>query len=299
MMRKTEGGSMTHRLRFLLSVLILGVLGSFVRGRAGDEGQVAGSRRDETPPYPAGPLGEVVRLGEAIVRDTPNHPMSKAYSGNALSCTSCHLDAGRHPDAASFVGVAAAYPAYSPREGRVITLEDRIGNCFMRSCNGTRPPLGSEVSVAVAAYITWLSQGRAMAMNPERPLGPNHVPRLKVDPAKADPELGRELYADYCASCHGDDGQGWKKNPPVWGPKSYNAGAGLATLEGLASWLKVSMPLDDPFLSDDEARDLAAFLVAQPRPRFDLKEHLPPPDRRGEYNSEVLDEVREGPVERR
>jgi thiosulfate dehydrogenase len=156
-----------------------------------------------------------VRLGEAIVRDTPNHPSSKPYSRNALSCTSCHLDAGRDPKAASFLGVAAAYPAYSPREGRVITLEDRIGNFFMRSCNGTRPPLGSEASVAVAAYITWLSQGHAMAMNPEKPLGPRHVPALKVEAAKADPDRGRELYAEHCATCHGGRGQGYKKHPPV------------------------------------------------------------------------------------
>jgi thiosulfate dehydrogenase len=168
----------------------------------------------------------------------------------------------------------------------------------MRSCNGIRPPLGSEVSVAVTAYITWLSQGRSMAMNPNKPLGPYHVPKLNIDPAKADSARGRELYADFCASCHGENGQGFKKNPPVWGPKSYNAGAGLATLEGLASWLKVSMPLDDPSLSVDEARDLAAFLVNQPRPRFDLKEHLPPPDRRGEYNSEVHEEIREIPSRR-
>lgn len=284
----------------ILALAVMGVLGAFLRESAGEvaKDQVAASPDAKSPTYPAGPLGAVVRQGEAIVRDTPNHPLSKPYSGNALSCTSCHLDGGRDLNAASFVGVATAYPAYSPREGRVITLEDRVLNCFMRSCNGTRPPLGSEVSVAVTAYITWLSQGQAMAMNPAKPLGPRHVPALKVDAAKADPAQGRELYAEHCATCHGGKGQGYKKNPPVWGPKSYNAGAGLATLNGLASWLKVSMPLDDPFLSDDEARDLAAFLVAQPRPRFDLKEHLPSPDRQGEYNSKVLEEVRESPVPR-
>ncbi|WP_390172832.1 c-type cytochrome [Novipirellula maiorica] len=43
-----------------------------------------------------------------------------------MNCTSCHLDAGTHHEAASFIGVAAAYPAWSPREGKVITLEQRI-----------------------------------------------------------------------------------------------------------------------------------------------------------------------------
>lgn len=273
-------------------------VGSCLSGRAEEGGAASPPPAPPREPYPPGPLGEAIRLGEAIVRDTPNHPLSKPYSGNALSCGSCHLDGGRDPKAASLVGVATAYPAYSPREKRVITLEDRILNCFMRSCNGTRPPLGSEVSVAVSAYITWLSQGGAIRMNPEKPLGPNHVPPLKLDPEKADAGRGRELYAELCADCHGANGQGRKENPPVWGPGSYNAGAGLATLGGLASWLKASMPLDDPSLSDEEARDLAAFLVARPRPRFDLKEHLPPAGRRGEYNSAVTEEVRESPAGR-
>src|SRR5690606_37203590 len=106
---------------------------------------------------------------------------------------------GTDPAAASFLGVATAYPAWSPRERRVITLEDRVLNCFMRSLNGVRPPKGSEVSVAVTTYITWLSRGEPMKMNPEAPLGPRHVRPLEIDIAKADAERGKMLYADHCA----------------------------------------------------------------------------------------------------
>lgn len=64
---------------------------------------------------------------------------------------------GTDPHAATFIGIATAYPAWSPREKCVITLEDRILNGFMQSCNGMRLPLGSEVSDSIAAYIAWLS----------------------------------------------------------------------------------------------------------------------------------------------
>ena len=127
------------------------------------------SPRGDLPP---GELGRVVALGKEIVENTGKHPLSKQYVGNALTCSSCHLDAGTDPQAASFLGIATAYPAWSPREKRVITLEDRVLNCFMRSMHGVRPPNGSEVSVAVTAYITWLSQGEQLAMNPKAPLGP-------------------------------------------------------------------------------------------------------------------------------
>lgn len=234
---------------------------------------------------PPGKLGEVVRLGEKIVRETATHPLSRPYVGNALNCQSCHLDGGQDPEAGTFLGTATAYPAYSPREGRVITLEDRILNCFMRSCNGVRPPLGGEVSVAVAAYITWLSGDRPIAMNPARPAGPGAIRPLGVDPASADPGRGRALYAEKCADCHARDGRGRKATPPVWGDRSYNRGAGLAKTPQLAAWLKVAMPLDDPDLTEQEALDVAAFVNGHDRPEFRLEDHLPPASKLGEYNA--------------
>jgi thiosulfate dehydrogenase len=230
-------------------------------------------------------LAEVVKLGEAIVENTTTHPMSKGYVGNALNCTSCHLDNGRHEKAGTFLGTATAYPAWSPRENRVITLEDRVLNCFMRSCNGTRPPLGSEVSVAVTAYITSLSQGKSLRMNSKRPVGPGAIKLLDVKPDQADVNRGESLYTSRCAECHQKDGQGDKDNPPVWGERSYNDGAGLSSVENLAAWLKVAMPLDDTDLTDQQALDIAAYVNSHKRSHFELSQHLPVKDRLGEYNA--------------
>ena len=230
-------------------------------------------------------LAAVIRLGEAIVQDTTSHPLSKNYVGNALNCTSCHLDNGRHPKAGTFLGTATAYPAWSPRENRVITLEDRVLNCFMRSCNGTRPPLGSEVSVAVTTYITSLSQGLPMQMNPLRPVGPGALQQLSTKLDRADIVRGASLYASRCAECHQEDGQGDSSNPPVWGERSYNDGAGLSSVENLAAWLKVAMPLDNSDLSELEALDIAAYVNSKERPHFDLRKHLPAKEKLGEYNA--------------
>lgn len=245
------------------------------------------ARGEDPLPYPDGKLGEVVRLGEEIVMRTDVHPLSKPYVGNALRCTSCHLEGGKHPQAGSFLQTAAAYPAWSPRENRVITLEDRVLNCFMRSQNGVRPPNGSQVAVAVTTYITWLSTGAKIEMNGEKPLGPNHVPQLDLSKNKpADIERGKIVYQRRCGDCHGEDGAGDLENPPVWGDRSYNQGAGLSRVDKLASWLKVSMPIDDADLTEQEAIDVAAFLNSHDRPTFELEKHLPPPERRGEYNAE-------------
>jgi thiosulfate dehydrogenase len=221
------------------------------------------------------------------VEQTATHELTKEFVGNDLNCTSCHLKNGEHPTAATFLRTATAYPAWSPREQRVITLEDRVLNCFMRSCNGIRPPLGSKPSVAITAYITWLSTGERIAMNAASAHGPLAIPRLKIDPSKSDRTRGKQLYAEKCADCHGVDGAGQDDNPPVWGPRSYNSGAGLANDHNLANWLKVAMPLDDATLSDSEALDLAAYVNSHSRPAFVLRDHLPEKSELGEYNSEV------------
>ncbi|MHB8166527.1 MAG: c-type cytochrome [Sulfuricella sp.] len=219
---------------------------------------------------PPGELGKIVALGRDIVNNTSTHPMSRKYVGNSLNCTSCHLDGGTNPKALSFLGVAT----YTSREKQTITLEDRSLNCFMRSMNGIRPPNGSEVSVAIAAYITWLSEGYPIKMSLKGPSGPNSQPALKINPATADAARGKALYASTCAMCHGSDGAGVGKFPPVWGPKSYNSGAGLANNLKLATFIKNAMPLGNPNLSDKDALDIAAYINAQPRPKFVFAEHL-------------------------
>lgn len=241
---------------------------------------------------PDGPLGETIRLGESIIEKTTSHPLSKPYVANALNCRSCHLDNGKHTSAGTFLGTASAYPAWSPREQRVITLEDRVLNCFMRSCNGTRPPLGSKISVAVTTYITWLSRDLPMSMNAVRSVGPGAIQPLKIKANQAETKRGASLYAKRCADCHGADGLGVDDNPPVWGDRSYNDGAGLANVENLAAWLKVAMPLDDANLSEQDAVDIAAYVNSHKRPIFDLDKHLPPASQLGEYNSQPQTENR-------
>jgi thiosulfate dehydrogenase len=76
--------------------------------------------------------------------------------GNALNCASCHLNAGTVADGSPYIGVSAFFPSYAPRAGRVITLEDRINGCFLRSMNGKPLPLDSDEMKAMVAYFDWM-----------------------------------------------------------------------------------------------------------------------------------------------
>ncbi len=215
---------------------------------------------------PGDQRGEQIRLGYRVVVKTQEY--AKAYVGNALNCTNCHLDAGLNPNAASFVGLAVVYPEYRARSGRVVTLAERINECFERSLNGKALPAESSRLQAVVAYIEWLSQGVPRgATIPWR-----GVPRLAVG-RTADRERGRQVFAARCALCHGSDGQGTMLAPPLWGPRSYNIGAGMARVGVAAGFIKANMPRGWGWsLSDEEAYDVAAFINSQPRPDMPGKE---------------------------
>lgn len=219
-----------------------------------------------TPPspetIPGSQLGEQIRLGYEIVVNTQEY--ARPYVGNRLNCTNCHLDGGLNPNAASFVGLAAVYPEYRSRNARVNTLADRINECFERSLNGRALTPDSSKLRAVVAYISWLSRGvPSGATLPWRGLQRIDSRRL-LDPAN-----GKQVFAGKCAFCHGFDGQGTMAAPPVWGPQSYNIGAGMARVSVAAAFIKANMPRSWGWsLSDDDAYDVAAYINAQPRPDF-------------------------------
>jgi len=262
--------------------------------------------------YPAGTVGEMVKLGEDILLHTDTHPLTKDLVGNKLNCASCHLKGadgkpGTADGIGTFIGTATAFPAFSKREKTVQTLQDRINNCFMRSMNGKRPIIDSPASVAMATYVTWLSEGMPMKMDTKRPCSPNNSARWAKNAKKfagiqkkathANYENGKKLFAAKCAACHGDHGQGMAAFPPLWGKSadgkwlSYNTGAGMSKLNKSAAWVQSNMPLGQGnSLSDQESADIMLFVDAQERADFDLKKGLLPAEKMGYYNSKVHDE---------
>lgn len=226
---------------------------------------------------PSGPVGDAIRRGRLLLTDTATQ--LPEYAGNDLRCSSCHLEAGRRPYAAPWVGIWGVFPEYRSRNARINALEDRINDCFERSLNGKRLPLDSDDLRAMMSYMHWLSQGV--------PTGVSVTGRgfRRIDaPAPPDRGRGRVVYDTRCAACHGPEGQGMAGAsgeilyPALWGPRSFNVGAGMARLSTAAAFVKANMPFHEPgTLTDQEAFDVAAFFTAQPRPDFSSK-HLDWPE---------------------
>lgn len=219
-----------------------------------------------TPPspdsIPGDQRGELIRLGYEVIVRTQEH--AKPYVGNALNCTNCHLDAGLDPNAMSYVGLSRVYPEYRARAGRMVTLADRVNECFERSLNGKPLPEDSHKMKAVLAYIDWLSS----EVPKDSRISWRGLSRI-ASSRTPDPVNGKKLFAARCVFCHGAEGQGTMVAPPLWGPGSFNIAAGMARVSVAASFIKANMPRTRGWaLSDDEAYDVAAFITKQPRPDF-------------------------------
>jgi len=215
------------------------------------------------PPLAAAPqdkYGDLVRLGHAIVTDTPNR--AARYSGNRLSCSNCHLDAGRKANAAPLWAAFVAFPAWRTKTDRVDTFDERVQQCFRYSLDGIPPAYGSIELTAIAAYAHFLARG--LSVGPEsRGRGFPLLGKTGLDPNR---DRGRVVYRQHCQSCHGEDGGGLPGTPPLWGFGSYNKGAGMANVTTAAAFIKANMPLGSPLLTDQQALDVAAYMNAQLRP---------------------------------
>lgn len=233
------------------------------------------------PSLDESPRGKAIRLGYRIFTNTPQE--APGYTHANVSCSNCHLNAGQRERALPLVGVSAMYPEMNRRAGRMFTIEDRIIDCFKRSENGTGNPdqalpvpEARDVQ-AVKAYLDWLSEEYEAGKNPPW-RGKNVIAPDKIIPvAKLDPAKGEALFVEKCTNCHGQDGQGVqigdKKAAPLWGPGSWNDGAGAARVYTLAGIIRYAMPYLDPgSLSDEEAQQIAAFITSKPRPAYPFKQ---------------------------
>lgn len=211
---------------------------------------------------PTGTERADIRRGALLFNETPLYAGSHVTA--RLSCASCHAEGGLQPFASPMVGVPATFPQYNERAGRVISLDDRIEECFVRSENGTPIAADSDEMRQIKAYIGWVSTEQAGV---RRFVGRGLVklPELTPDPAR-----GEAIYAAQCAGCHGDHGQGkWPLAPPLWGAESFNDGAGMHGVRKMAAFVQHNMPQNRMgLLSSQEAYDVAGFIHQQPRPAF-------------------------------
>ncbi|MBS0323990.1 MAG: c-type cytochrome [Proteobacteria bacterium] len=226
--------------------------------------------------------GRMVRYGKELTDRTFAYigPEVKKpgmrFAGNNLACASCHEASATKKYAIPWVGVNAIFPQYRARENEISTLEDRINGCMERSMAGKALPLDGREMKAFVTYMHFLSRGIPIG---SKVAGQGAIPFTPPN-RRADLVAGAKIYGTRCASCHGANGAGVRAGaagsatgyafPPLWGRDSFNHGAGMNRLLTAAAFIRANMPFgtshEQPQLSEDEAYDVAAFVLSHDRP---------------------------------
>ena len=206
-----------------------------------------------------------VRRGRALFSHTRDS--LPAHVRASLTCANCHMAQGTQKDAMPLVGSYARFPQYRARSARVDRIEDRINDCFERSMNGRALAWNGKDMRDMVAYLAFLSIGFPVGVEMEGQGTP------ALDPLPGDTARGKTVFAANCTVCHGADGGGTVGGPPLWGPRSYNIGAGMARVNTAARFIHHLMPRDRPgSLTPQQAFDVATYINTRPRPDFARKE---------------------------
>lgn len=198
--------------------------------------------------------------------------------GAAMNCNSCHIAGGKAAYGAHYLNSKNRYPRVMPRSGKELDLAGRVNGCFQRSMNGKPLPVESKEMKAMIAYMDWLSKDIPKGQMIDIPIA-----GLVDESLVGDTTRGARIYAENCASCHGNNGEGLKDErgdiifPPLWGDESFNIGAGMARTYKAAAFVKYAMPMSishqglwgqGNLLDDQDAVDVSEFFTHMPRPDF-------------------------------
>jgi len=277
-------GVVSERRGLAIAIVVCGLIGA-----ATVVATLAISRGSEVGLSGAAAAIATEEYGRRLLTDTsrlmgPDHDdPARRQTGIRMACASCHLGGGTEPGTLSLLQSAAVYPRFSGRDGGVRDLVDRINGCMTRSMNGRELPRDSPEMVAMVAYITSLGDIYAAMGEGQRKV--DEITAFKTPSRGADLQAGERVFGDRCAICHGADGAGLQATPtradgyvfpPLWGPDSFNDGAGMHRVLTAARFIKAKMPLGQADLTDDQAFDVAAYINSKPRPRMaDLDRDYP------------------------
>lgn len=219
---------------------------------------------------------KLVAYGKELVVHTAKYLGPKGsvmQISNGLNCQNCHLLAGTAIFGNNYSSVAATFPRFRARSGKVETIYYRINDCFERSLNGKSLDTNSREMQAIAAYINFIGSNVSKGV---KAAGAG-LKELAFLSRAADAANGRIVYVAKCQVCHHPNGEGQTNAegnefifPALWGSHSFNDGAGLYRISNIAKFIKYNMPqgtnYKNPQLTDEEAWDVAAFICSQPRP---------------------------------
>lgn len=204
--------------------------------------------------------------GESIAVSGEALYMEPHSDGNTFACATCHSLEEPAPDGARRPGHAIGDAANRPtfKNGQLTDLREAVNTCRVEWMAATEFPEEDPRWMALFEYLSEQADvGEAPALSYEIVEPPSEL-------GGGDAMEGQALFNESCIVCHGRDAAGTERGPALRGS--------LVTAETIATRVRTSGSSESsvyegltggrmPFwsaerLSDDELRDLVAFVLA-------------------------------------
>jgi len=214
------------------------------------------------------PVTDDLTMGEAVYRE-------RLDDGNTFTCETCH--ALSEPASDGFVRpghpIGDATRRSSYKDGSITELREAVNTCVTEWMNGDAL---SETDPRWTALYAFLD---AQATTPDAPAVDIQITPPPADVSGGDADAGRTIFNSRCVVCHGADAVGTERAPALtFAPLDADYIAARVrtsgrtdspTYDGLTGGVMPFWGLDR--LSDDELRDVVAYVVARSM-------EMPPPD---------------------
>jgi thiosulfate dehydrogenase len=153
----------------------------------------------------------------------------------------------------------------------------RIARCFAHSINEILYGSDSEYYKLISLYMVWVAEKTGLPIGTLRESRGIHNVRGTAA-QHASNMAGQKAYNEKCQHCHGPAGYGtdryqddpYMTPPPINGSEAFVRTATLSYSDRFASFILNNMPPgathDHPFITEQEALDIAEFIQAQTRP---------------------------------
>jgi thiosulfate dehydrogenase len=135
---------------------------------------------------------------------------------------------------------------------------------------------------AIVSYLKWVGKDVPRG---DKAVGSGLI-KLPFLHRPADTVRGKKVFDATCATCHQKNGSGLPQPdgggyfyPPLWGVNSFNTAAGLYRISNMAGYVYANMPVGSthikPILSQEDAWDVAAYVVSRTRPHRTFEKDWP------------------------
>src|SRR5699024_4860629 len=143
------------------------------------------------------------------------------------------------------------YPKYDERKDAVITLEEKINDSIVHDLNGEKIDYDGEEMRSIVAYLTDISKGEDYEAHKDE----DTIEKItEIEVEQGEKILNEEI--KYSA-------------PVLVGEGLFADSSSMRCVLIMTNYDKNNLPQDDPdSLSDQEASDVAAYILSEDRPKW-------------------------------